>query len=103
MYTSRRENNNASVTLFAAGIPCLLLSLLVYTQRHMVAAILLGARFLFGMPLTGDDSLKLLFVGFGSLVGTLMGLALIVAGAIVFARTSRAQNESEGATTIPTR
>lgn len=96
------RNSNPAVTLFAFGIPCLLASLLVYSQRHLMAASLFGARFLFGVPLTGDDSLKLLFVGFGSMVGILMSLALIVAGVIAFARSSQVRSGSEPAATLPT-
>jgi hypothetical protein len=102
MSTKQLETNNASLPSFATGILCFILSLLSYSQRYSVAAVLFGAHFFFGVPLTGDDSLKLLFVGLGSLVGLLMSLALIAAGAIVFARASKPENGTEGATTIPT-
>lgn len=102
MHTQQREPGNASLALFASGIPCLIVSLIVLSQRKAVAAIFFGAHFLLGMPLTGDDSLKVLFVGFASMIGIAMGVILIAAAAMVLGKATRAQASPRAATTIPT-
>ncbi len=101
MSKNPRDLTRASLTLFATGIPCFLVSLIILGQRHAVAAMFFGARFLFSVPLTEDDSLKLLFVTCGSLIGSGMGLVLIGAGVIVFARASRVIS-STGVPPVPT-
>jgi hypothetical protein len=102
MSLNQRDSSIASVALLAIGLLSLLLSLIALGQGRTVAALLLGARFLFDVPYSASDSLKLLFVGFGSGVGILMSLVLIVAGGVVLSRASRAQNGPAGAETFPT-
>jgi hypothetical protein len=100
--TNQHPPASAGMALGASGIGCLVMSLMIYSQRQFFAALLFGAHFLFGIPLTGDDSLKLLFVGLGSLVGVVSGFVLVIAGVIVFARAPRLASGSEGVVDLPT-
>lgn len=100
--STQRESNRAGPILLAVGIPCLLLSLIVFSQRQDLATFLMGARFLFGMPLASTDALKLYFVCMASVIGLLMSLTLIVSGIVVFLRSPRVQSGPEDASAMPT-
>ena len=102
MPLNQHESTRASLILLAVGIPCLLLSGIILSQRYDVAALVLGARFLFSLPFSSADSLKLLFVELVSVAGLLMSLTLIVAGVAVFARSSRAPIASEAVDAMAT-
>jgi hypothetical protein len=102
MSTNQRRFNDAGVILLAVGIPCLLLSLIMLSQRQTVAALLFGAHFFFGIPVTASDSMALVFATIGGVAGMLMSLALVVTGVIYAARGPKPQSGPGGTEAIPT-
>jgi hypothetical protein len=79
----------SSKILLIAGSLCVLFGFFLFAQRQDLASFFLGARFLFGHPITGADAFKVTFVAIGSTVATLMGLVLAGVGLTLALRSSQ--------------
>jgi hypothetical protein len=88
MSTTQQPQANKSMVLFVVGALTTLFGLFMYAHRVDFAEFFLGAHLLFGLPLTGGDAFKVLFMAAGSGVITLMGIIIVVAGIVVFSKTS---------------
>lgn len=78
---------NTSV-LFVTGTLCVLFGLFVLGQRLGVADLFLGAHFLFGMPITNADALKVQVVSVGGVVFLLKGIVLLVTGLVYLSKNA---------------
>jgi hypothetical protein len=90
------------VLLAVGGVFCAALGFLAYGSRQAIAATFLGADFLFGVPVTRDDSWKVLLVGGESILAILGGVLLILSGLVIaWIRVQRAQGAERSAAPVP--
>lgn len=91
----RRVN---TTVLFVTGTLCVLFGLFILGQRLGVAELFLGAHFLFGMPLTSADALKVQVVSVGGVVFLLKGIVILLTGLVYLSRNASPGGASPGTT-----
>jgi hypothetical protein len=76
----QNSSNGGNLILLGAGLLCLLCGFAMISEGTSFASMFLGARFLFGFPLSDADRLKALFVEGGGLLIAGQGAVLSLAG-----------------------
>lgn len=72
--------------LMVIGAFCVLFGIFLYSQRLDLAETFLGAHFLFGIPVSSTDALKLLAAGIATSALTLQGFVIGVVGLVLFSK-----------------
>jgi hypothetical protein len=85
----QRQQANRGTILLVIGALCVVFGLFLFSQRVGLAEIFLGAHFLFGIPVSSGDALKVLMVAMGTAAIVLQGIVIAVAGVILFSRNER--------------
>jgi len=102
---SETQNSNAqsNKVLLVVGSLCTLFGLFTYGQRQGFADFFLNAHFLFGIPLTEADAVKVVLITIGSVITILMGLTILGVGVIRSLKSSPTQSgSSQGSTATQT-
>jgi len=102
MSEAQRQQAQSSKILLVAGSLCSLFGLFMYAQRQGFAGLLMGARFLIGMPYTNDDAFKVFLIAAASSVTVVMGIVLLMVGMALFLKSSAADGASPSGTATPT-
>ena len=93
------EVQRRGMILMVIGALCVLFGLFLYSQRLGVAETFLGAHFLFGIPITGADALKVLVAGIGAAALALKGIVIGGVGLILFSKNGSVPSEPTAAPT----
>lgn len=103
MITLPRESPLTGVLLALGGILLIAFGFFAYGQRQAIAALIFGADFLFGIPVTKNDAWQAQFVGGESILAIVGGVLLIISGTVIARiRMRRAQNAQPGSSPVPT-
>jgi hypothetical protein len=87
----QKSSNGGNLILLGAGILCLLCGFAMISDGTSFASMFLGARFLFGFPLSDADRLKVLFVEGGGLLAAGQGAVLFFVGLFRLVRNGAPQ------------
>lgn len=102
MSTIHREPPLTGVLLALGGVLLTAFGCFAFGQRQEIAALFLGADFLFGIPVTQNDSWKMQLVGGESILAAIGGALLMISGtAIALIRSRRARAQQPGTAPIP--
>ena len=93
------EVQRRGTILLVIGALCVLFGFFLYSQRVGLAETFLGAHFVFGIPFTNADSLKLLAVGIGTSALVLKGILILVAGLVLYSKNGAVASEHAPAPT----
>lgn len=87
----QKSSNGGNLILLGVGILCLLGGFAMVSDCASFASTFLGARFLFGIPLSDADRLKVLFIEGGGFLTALQGSLLCIVGLFRLARNGAPQ------------
>jgi hypothetical protein len=82
----QRQQASRGTILVVIGTLCVLFGLFLFSQRLGLAEIFLGAHFLFGIPVSSADALKILLVALGTAIIVLKGIVIVAAGVFLLSR-----------------
>jgi ABC-type uncharacterized transport system permease subunit len=94
----QRQQAHSSKILLIAGSLCALFGLFMFAQRQGLASFFFGAHFLFGIPLTGGDALKVNMMALSSVVTVLMGLVILAVGMVLFLKSAQPHRDTTATT-----
>lgn len=94
----QRPHANRGVILLVIGALAVVSGLFLYSNRADLAEFFLGARFLFGIPVTNADSLKLLAVAVATSAVAFKGLLIAGVGIVLLAKNDGSAPQRPAAT-----
>ncbi|MFL6202113.1 MAG: hypothetical protein ACJ76J_23310 [Thermoanaerobaculia bacterium] len=95
----QRQQASRGMILLVIGGLCILLGLVLFSQRLGLAETFLGAHFLFGIPVSNGDALKVLVVAIGTSILVIKGIVLAVVGLVMFSKSFANQSIAAPETT----